>query len=104
MSNAQVTFCRLGESGEAGPGTEQVVWFKCPKRKNLDCGPLVLAGKTNLKRDPNGQNGGIAQWDWNGDRAAPTLTPSVNCHGCWHGYIEGGRCVSTSKQEEPEPA
>jgi hypothetical protein len=55
-----------------------------------------------LKRDPQGQNGGIAQWDWNGDRNSPTFTPSVNCGSCWHGYIRDGRAVDCNGNDEPE--
>jgi hypothetical protein len=101
MSDAKVTFETL-DWEKADVGKEQVFSFRCP-RKGRRCESLVIAGRTDLKRDPQGQNGGIAQWDWDGNRDAPTFSPSVNCGGCWHGYIEKGRCVSTSKQDEPEP-
>jgi hypothetical protein len=102
MSNADVKFSRL-TSLMAEPGQEQTFGFACPMHKDRRCEGLVIAGKTTLKRDPQGQNGGIAQWEWNGDRASPTFSPSVNCKGCWHGYIRDGRCVNTGGQEEPEP-
>lgn len=31
-----------------------------------------------------------ASWDWNGDREKPTMSPSVNCKNCWHGWIRDG--------------
>ena len=100
MSDAKVKFARLDDL-DAQPGQEQTFSFNCPKYDRR-CFGLVIAGKTDLKRDPQGHNGGIAQWDWDGDRANPTFTPSINCGSCWHGYIRNGRCVSTSDQDEPE--
>lgn len=102
MSDAQVKFESLNAI-EAAPGAEQAFSFACPLH-NRRCGSLIIAGRTDLKRDPQGQNGGVAQWDWNGDRGAPTFTPSVNCKGCWHGYIRNGRCVDQSDADEPGPA
>lgn len=101
MSDAKVSFEKLDHE-PAAPGEEQQVWFSCPKHKRT-CGALVLLGKTTLKHDPQGQNGGIAQWSWDGNREQPTLTPSVNCARCWHGYIRKGRCVDVNGADEPEP-
>ena len=100
MSDAKVTFQDI-DRNDAAPGAEVFVWFKCPKRPDLACGPLLIAGRTNLKRDAQNQNGGTAQWDWDGNRAAPTLKPSIDCKGCWHGHIRNGRCVSGAGQDEP---
>lgn len=100
MSDAKVTFSRLDHL-EAGPGGEQTFGFLCPRKIATRCEGLVIKGRTNLKHDPQGKNGGIAQWDWDGNREAPTFTPSINCEGCWHGYIRNGRCVDTQGKEEP---
>lgn len=100
MSAAGVKFETLGYE-PAEPGHEQRFDFKCPLYDRR-CGAMVIAGRTDLKRDGQNQNGGIAQWDWNGDRDRPTFKPSVNCQGCWHGYIENGRCVSVQHTDEPE--
>lgn len=100
MSDARVTFHELA-ARDADPGKEQQFEFQCPKRPGMRCGSLVIAGRTSLKRDGQNKNGGIAQWDWNGSRAAPTFTPSINCGSCWHGYIRNGRCVSTGGIDEP---
>lgn len=73
------------------------------------CGNLLIAegphsAAHGVKRDPRGNNGGRPQWGWDGDRARPTFTPSINCEGhCgWHGYLRAGRCVNTDGQDEPE--
>lgn len=101
MSDAKVEFETLGFD-PAAPGQEERFSFICPKRGH-QCAGLIIAGKTDLKRDPQGKNGGSAQWDWDGNREAPTFSPSINCGGCWHGYIRAGRCVDTSNVDEPEP-
>lgn len=41
-------------------------------------------------------------WLWDGNVDAPTLTPSINCADCWHGFIEKGVFVNTSKSPEPQ--
>ena len=102
MADAKVTF-QDKDRNEAAPGAEFSIWFKCPKRKDLDCGGLLILGRTNIKHDPQNQNGGNAHWNWDGNRDRPTLTPSVNCGRCWHGYIRNGRTVDCVGQDEPEP-
>jgi hypothetical protein len=100
MSDAKVRFETL-DYDRADPGHEQTFGFNCPLHDRR-CEGLVIAGKTDLPRNPMGKDGGVAQWDWNGDRDRPTFSPSINCGSCWHGYIENGRCVSVSKADEPE--
>jgi len=100
VSDAKVRFGSL-EDVDAEVGKEQTFGFNCP-RHNRRCWGLIIAGRTDLKRDPQSTNGGIAQWDWNGDRERPTFSPSINCGNCWHGYIENGRCVTVQKSDEPE--
>lgn len=39
-------------------------------------------------------------WSWNGDVNAPTIVPSVNCKGCWHGYIREGVFLKTNETPE----
>ena len=102
MSAAVVTFHTLDHE-PATAGREQRFEFRCPLR-NRRCGGGVIAGKTNLKRDGQNRDGGVAQWDWNNDRERPTFSPSIDCSGCWHGYIENGRCVSVHRVDEPERA
>lgn len=99
MADAKVRFeNNLGD--EALPGQEAYFDFRCPKTGRL-CGSLAIAGRVPDRRDGQNQNGGVAQWDWNGDRQRPTFSPSINCKGCWHGYIENGRTVDCAKADEP---
>lgn len=102
MSSAQVAFYTL-DYDPAPAGQEHRFGFACPKHKDRSCEGLIIAGRTSLKRDPQGKNGGIAQWDWDGNRESPTFVPSINCGGCWHGFIRNGRCVDTAGHDEPEP-
>lgn len=101
MSDAKVTFETLGYD-PAKPGEEARFDFVCPKRGTM-CSGLLIAGRSDIKRDGQGGNGGRPQWDWDGNREAPTFSPSINCGSCWHGYIRNGRCVDTAGQDEPEP-
>lgn len=94
MSNANVSFETLDHE-PAAEGKEERFGFNCPRHKGRSCEGLLIRGKGN--DIPN------KTWEWDGDRAAPTFTPSVNCEGCWHGYIRAGRCVDTSGNDEPEP-
>lgn len=103
MSAAEVSFETLDHE-PAGVGAEARFGFACPKHKGRTCEGLLIAGRSELKRDGQNQNGGAAQWDWNGDRERPTFAPSINCMRCWHGYIRDGRCVDTAGRDEPEPA
>jgi hypothetical protein len=101
VSAADVTF-HTQDWEPASHGAEQQFSFACPKRHGERCEGLVIAGRTMLKRHPQSQDGGIAQWDFDGNRDAPTFSPSINCGYCgWHGYIRSGRCVSTNGADEP---
>lgn len=95
MSDAEVEF-HTEEWEPAAPGSEAFFSFSCPAHKGRRCEFLLI-------RDADG-GGSRPSWIWNGDRAAPTFSPSVNHKGCWHGYVEKGRCVTVGKVDEPEPA
>jgi hypothetical protein len=82
--------------------------FRCVRQTREQCAKLLIAEgpyslSHGIKRDGQNQNGGRAQWDWDGNRDAPTFAPSVNCEsGCgWHGYIRRGRSVNTAGVDEP---
>lgn len=34
-------------------------------------------------------------WIWNGNTAAPTMTPSIHKNGHWHGHLTDGKFVSS---------
>ena len=100
MSAANVQFLDR-DKRKAAPGAEVSFSFACPKFPH-QCGRLLVAGRSP-GIDRNGQNreGGVAMWDWDGNREAPTFSPSIDCKGCWHGFIEAGRCVDMAKRDEP---
>lgn len=101
MADAKVRFETL-DYDAALAGAEQTFGFNCP-RNDRRCEGLVIAGKTDLKRDPQGRNDGVAQWDWDNQRERPTFSPSINCGVCkWHGYIRGGRTIDCANKDEPE--
>lgn len=96
MSNALVTFT-VDHFEDAAPGKEVYFDFRCPKHPTNRCSGLLIRGRAGDQRP---------SWIWDGDRIAPTFSPSINCQSCpgkWHGFIEDGRCVNSSKQDEPEP-
>lgn len=104
MSDAKVTFGMLG-SLDPVDGREQTFSFSCPRRRGGRCEGLPIRGRTNLPHDPQGKNGGVAQWEWKNpeNKTSPTFSPSVNCGTCgWHGYVEAGRCVDVNHVDEPE--
>lgn len=111
MSAANVRFLTVEGTPCAPDQKPERFTFRCvnhnrdrhPALGQIDCGMLLIAGATDIKRDGQGLNGGRPQWDWNGNRESPTFSPSINCESnCgWHGYLRNGRCVSTSGVDEP---
>lgn len=111
MSAANVEFLTLdGEPCPEGQAPQRFT-FRCvchnrgrhPSLEPVTCGELLIANAGHgIKRDGQGLNGGRPQWDWDGNREAPTFSPSINCEkACgWHGYIKAGRCVDTAGQDE----
>lgn len=116
MSEAQVEFLNI-MAEPVVEGEKPVRFrFRCvgynrnkdPRLPPTKCANLLIAegpysAVHGIKRDPQGQNGGRPQWDWDGNRELPTFTPSINCEGhCgWHGHIRNGRCVSAQGVDEP---
>jgi len=49
----------------------------------------------SLVRIPISDTGSSAPpvWQWDGNKEAPTLTPSIDVHGIWHGWLRGGTLV-----------
>lgn len=56
--------------------------YRCP-RTGQPCGEIII-GKEHKPQL------GCPTWQWDGNLEAPTLTPSINCRGCWHGYLRAG--------------
>lgn len=66
-------------SDEAG---QRWFWFKCPG----PCGqvsPLALRPVVKVR---DGQH----SWEFDGNADKPTLNPSINHVGCWHGWLRAG--------------
>jgi hypothetical protein len=114
MSEAKVEFLDLAGNFCANDKLPCRFTFNCvnrnknrdPRLKPILCANLLIAEgkyseKHGLKRDPQGQNGGKPQWDWDGNKENPTFSPSINCSGhCgWHGYIKQGKCVEANGGE-----
>ena len=106
MSDAKVTFQTMNyveeADGAAAPGKEARFAFACPKHANRRCEGLIIVGEASgVFRTPEKT---VPAWEFDGNRDRPTFTPSINCGGCWHGYVQAGRCVDVNYQDEPEPA
>ena len=79
-------FARRLEAGsfwisEADSDGERWFWYCCP------CGsgrraPLTVGERFKPADGPS--------WNWNGSFVSPTLTPSVNHEGHWHGFLTDG--------------
>lgn len=117
MSAANVQFLDVeGEPIKEGEKparfTFRCVNFNRGRHSRLEpttCGELLIApgphsAAHGIKRDPQGNNGGRPQWDWDGNKTSPTFQPSINCEKVcgFHGYIRNGRCVNQAGQDEPE--
>jgi Family of unknown function (DUF6527) len=65
---------------------KMVVW-DCPNRPKHPCGVAVEWNGSSPRK----------VWNWDGNEAAPTLSPSVHCVGVgcgWHGFIRNGMLES----------
>lgn len=67
------------EFTEADDG-QRHMWLVCP-----GCATLTVLALRPLQAGKTGHS-----WEWNGDTAAPTLTPSIHHVGCWHGWLRAG--------------
>lgn len=106
MTDAHVSFQGL-DYRESSAGAKPCRFgFECPRGRGR-CEGLLIVG-ADLGGGKVAQRGakGPHMWDWNGDFAAPTFTPSINCRthtdagrpaaGCgWHGWITAGKIVGT---------
>lgn len=61
--------------------------FKCP----CGCGDMSAVDFDVVPRTPDDPH----RWHWDGNREAPTLSPSLNkTTGCkWHGFLTAGEFV-----------
>lgn len=68
-----------------GAGKAASLWFVCP------CG---CGDESAICIAPHGAH--PKQWQWDGNRQKPTLTPSIHKQvGCgWHGWLRNGEWVT----------
>lgn len=66
------------------PSGQRRFWFVCPGRCK---GLTAIALRPVL--DGSGQS-----WEFDGNLDAPTLRPSINHLGCWHGWLTSGEFTS----------
>jgi hypothetical protein len=57
-------------------------WFKCPGA----CGQVSAIALRPVVKPTPGQH----SWEFDGNEEAPTLSPSINHVGCWHGFLRAG--------------
>ena len=80
------TFLRDEFDPELGQLPPKWLEFRCPRPQR---GATCMIALRPLQKNGNG-----ASWEWDGNREAPTISPSVNCGGCgWHGWIKAGEFI-----------
>ena len=65
------------------PNGQRRFWFICPGCMTM--APLAIRPVID---------GSPQSWEWDGNTEAPTLTPSINHNGCWHGWLTAGQFTS----------
>lgn len=62
------------------PSGQRRFWFVCP-------GPCKSIAAIALRPVVDGSQ---QSWAFDGNLDTPTLSPSINHVGCWHGFLTGG--------------
>ena len=70
--------------GHDANGQPKWMHFPCQRKPDNLCQVALRPSQVNAVG---------ASWQWDGNREAPTITPSVNCEKIcgWHGFIEAGK-------------
>lgn len=55
-------------------------WFACPGCASISCLPI----RPSIAKH---------SWEFNGNEESPTLHPSINHVGCWHGWLTNGEFI-----------
>lgn len=66
------------------PSGQRRFWFVCPGH---------CKGLTAITLSPV-VDGSDQSWDLSGELTQPTLRPSINHIGCWHGWLTNGEFIS----------
>jgi hypothetical protein len=73
-----------------GAGVQKYAHWTCPNQhvNPRPDGSLRVCTVPLTTASPKG-------WQFDGNREAPTLMPSIRCYGCaWHGWIRAGKLVN----------
>ena len=63
------------------------LWFRYPDPNGEVRGEPVRINIKPTEYEPR-------CWQWDGNREAPTLSPSINVIGRWHGWLQAGKLVN----------
>lgn len=74
-------FCGENGKGTTDPSAVRTMQFQCLKTGKY-CGSI----RVGFAEKPPGER----TWAWDGNFEKPTLSPSINCVGCWHGWLQSG--------------
>ena len=90
MSQLRVNLQDLDDNGLLGDWAfsdgDTYIFIRLP-RPGVDRGEVTAEGlKLSVISLPNEEN-----WQWDGNREAPTLSPSINWVGVWHGWMRAGK-------------
>jgi hypothetical protein len=84
------SFDELESDGEIGDwcftDNDMSIWLRYPD--GSERGEMLHLYITKEHSDS------VRIWKWNGDRVAPTLAPSINVIGHWHGWLDSGKLMS----------
>ena len=77
---------------------EWAKWYDFPREKAPEINrgdivhlPIVIGSPTRAQPDWAHMQG---HWGWDGNREMPTITPSINVIGRWHGWLRQGKLVT----------
>lgn len=65
------------------PNGQRLFWFRCPGQC-ASVVPLLIRPIVEPRGDQH-------SWEWDGNADAPTMKPSINHGGCWHGWLTDGK-------------
>ena len=65
------------------------IWIHVPDEKLTD---RWLPGLVRIPISSMGSNIPPV-WQWDGNKEAPTLSPSIDVHGVWHGWLRAGKLI-----------
>lgn len=82
------------DDGELEPGDFYFEADDTGQRWFCFCYPNGVGARIPIRPLLNAGTNNGHSWQWDGNEDTPTLTPSINAEGMWHGYVTAGRMVS----------